>query len=165
MKERCVIINGCSKRFAMTGWRIGWALGPADLIRVMTQMSENIASCATLPSQYAAIEALSERTDKSYVRREFEQRRNYILEELKTIPEISCAGIPATFYGFLDISATGMTDEDFVFKLLEKKQVALIPGSAYGGDSYRKFVRIAFTVSIPVLQEAFRRIREFLKDR
>ena len=164
MRERTAVINGCSKWFAMTGWRIGWTLAPAELIRVMTQMTENIVACAPLASQYAAIEALSDRTDESYIRQEFERRRDCVMEELKTIPKIFCAGIPATFYGFLDISATGMTGEEFVMKLLKEKQVALVHGSAYGGESYRNFVRIAFTVSVPVLQEAFKRIREFLSE-
>lgn len=164
MKERTVIINGCSKRYAMTGWRIGWTLGPAELIRAMTQMTENIVACAPLPSQYAAIEALSDRTDESYICREFELRRNCVMDELESIPQISCVGIPATFYGFLDVSATGMTGEEFVMKLLKSKQVALVHGSAYGGKAYQNFVRIAFTVAVPVLKEAFMRIREFLTE-
>ena len=165
MRERTAIVNGFSKRYAMTGYRVGWALGPEPLIRVMTQMTENIVACAPLPSQYAAIEALSERTDESYIRIEFEKRRNCVLEELRTIPQIRCPGIDATFYGFLDVSATGMTGEEFVMELLRSKQVALIHGSAYGGEAYRNFVRIAFTVDCGKLRAAFARIREFLRER
>ena len=165
MRERTAVVNGFSKRYAMTGWRVGWTLGPAPLIRAMTQMTENIVACAPLPSQYAAIEALSGRTDESYILNEFEKRRNCVLEELKTIPEITCPGIPATFYGFLNVSGTGMSGEVFAMALLKSKQVALIHGSAYGGNAYKDFVRIAFTMDCDLLRLAFSRIRDFLKER
>lgn len=165
MRGRTAVVNGFSKRYAMTGWRVGWTLAPAPLVRVMTLMTENIVACAPLPSQYAAIEALSDRTDESYIRREFEKRRNCVLEELRSIPEIRCHGIPATFYGFLDVSASGMTGEEFAMELLKTKQVALIHGSAYGGAAYRDFVRIAFTMDCTELRKAFARIREFLRER
>ncbi|MBO7147613.1 MAG: pyridoxal phosphate-dependent aminotransferase [Lentisphaeria bacterium] len=165
MRERTAVVNGFSKRYAMTGWRVGWTLGPAPLISAMTQMTENIVACAPLPSQYAAIEALSDRTDESYILKEFEKRRNCVLEELKTIPEITCVGIPATFYGLLNISKTGMTGEEFAMALLKSKQVALIHGSAYGGKAYNDFVRIAFTMDCSLLRQAFSRIRDFLKER
>ena len=165
MRERTAVVNGFSKRYAMTGWRVGWTLAPAQLVRVMTQMTENIVACAPLPSQYAAIEALSDRTDESYIRREFEKRRNCLLEELKTIPEIVSKGIPATFYALLDVSRTGMTGEEFAMSLLKSKQVAVIHGSAYGGPAYRNFIRIGFTMDCAELRQAFARIREFLAER
>ena len=165
MRERTAVVNGFSKRYAMTGWRVGWTLAPAPLVLAMTRMTENIVACAPLPSQYAAIEALSDRTDESYIRREFEKRRNCVLEELKTIPEITSTGIPATFYAFLDISRTGMSGEEFAMSLLKSKQVALIHGSAYGGPAYRNFIRIAFTMDCAELRKAFARIREFLAER
>ena len=164
MRERTVVINGFSKRYAMTGYRAGWALAPAELIKVMTQMTENIVACTPLPSQYAAIEALSERTDEAYIRREFEKRRNCVLEEIAKTEGISCAGIPATFYGFLNVSATGMSGIEFAMSLLKSKQVALVHGSAYGGEAYKDFVRIAFTMNCDKLREAFRRIREFMEE-
>ena len=165
MRERTVVINGFSKRYAMTGYRIGWALAPADLIRVMTQMTENIVACAPLTSQYAAIEALSAQTDEAYIRREFEKRRNCVMEEIAGTEGISCAGIPATFYGFINVSASGLSGEEFAMALLRSKQVALVYGSAYGGAYYKDFVRIAFTMNCDKLREAFRRIREFLAER
>ena len=87
------------------------------------------------------------------------------MEELKTIPEITSTGIPATFYAFLDISRTGMSGEEFAMALLKSKQVALIHGSAYGGPAYRNFIRIAFTMDCAELRKAFARIREFLAER
>jgi aminotransferase len=165
MRERTAVINGFSKRYAMTGWRVGWTLAPGSLIRIMTQMTENIVACAPLPSQYAAIEALSERTDESYILREFEKRRNCVLEELKTIPQITTTGIPATFYAFLDVSRTGMSGEEFAMTLLKEKQIALVHGSAYGGECYKNFVRIAFTMNCSELRKAFSAIREFLAEK
>ena len=165
MRGRTVVVNGFSKRYAMTGWRVGWALGPSELIGAMTKMTENIVACAPLPSQYAALEALSVRTDESYILREFQARRDCVLEELRSIPELRCVGIPATFYAFLDVSSTGMSGEEFALELLKSRQVALIHGSAYGGPAYRDFVRIAFTLGIPELRKAFARIREFLAER
>lgn len=165
MRERTVVVNGFSKRYAMTGWRVGWTLAPSPLIRVMTQMTENIVACAPLPSQYAALEALSDRTDESYILHEFEKRRDCVLEELQTIPQITSVGIPATFYAFLDVSATGMSGEEFAMGLLKAKQVAVIHGNAYGGDAYRHYIRIAFTLPCDELRKAFARIREFLAER
>lgn len=164
MRQRTVVVNGFSKRYAMTGYRVGWAVAPANLIKVMTQMTENIVACTPLPSQYAAIEALNDRTDEAYIRREFEKRRNCVMDEIAKIPEISSVGIPATFYGFLNVSKSGMTGEEFAMSLLKSKQVALVHGSAYGGEAYKDFVRIAFTMDCQILQEAFRRIREFLEE-
>ena len=164
MRQRTVVVNGFSKRYAMTGYRVGWAVAPANLIKVMTHMTENIVACTPLPSQYAAIEALNDRTDEAYIRREFEKRRNCVMDEIAKIPEISSVGIPATFYGFLNVSKSGMTGEEFAMSLLKSKQVALVHGSAYGGEAYKDFVRIAFTMDCQILQEAFRRIREFLEE-
>ncbi len=164
MRERTIVINGFSKRFAMTGYRIGWALAPKEIISVMTQMTENIVACAPLPSQYAAIKALSEAGNEKYILDEFEKRRNCVLEELSTIKEISCAGIPGTFYAFLNVSGSGMTGKEFALSLLKQKQVALVYGSAYGGEAYKNYVRIAFTMECGKLREAFKRIREFLSE-
>ena len=165
MRERTVVVNGFSKRYAMTGWRVGWTLASSPLIRVMTQMTENVVACAPLPSQYAALEALSDRTDESYIRCEFEKRRDCVLEELQRIPKITSVGIPATFYAFLNVSATGMSGEEFAMGLLKSKQVAVIHGNAYGGDAYRDYIRIAFTLPCDELRKAFARIREFLAER
>ena len=165
MRERTVVINGFSKRFAMTGYRVGWALAPREVVSAMTQMTENIVACAPLPSQYAAIEALSWKGTEDYIREEFEKRRNCVLSELAGIEEISCAGIPGTFYAFLNVAKSGMSGKEFALSLLKEKQVALIYGSAYGGEAYKDYVRIAFTMECKKLREAFRRIREFLAEK
>ena len=106
MKERTVVINGMSKRFAMTGWRLGWAVGPEKLIAQMTKMQENIVACAPLPAQHAGIEALNKRTDTNYIREEFQRRRDLIYDGINAIDGLACRPVPATFYAFVDIGRT-----------------------------------------------------------
>ncbi len=164
MKERTVVINGMSKRFAMTGWRLGWAIGPAELIGQMTKMQENIVACAPLPAQHGGIEALSSRTDMNYIRDEFQKRRDVIFNGINAIKGLKCHPVPATFYAMIDISSTGLKAEEFAYRLLDAQKVAVIHGSAYGGENYDKFVRIAFTMKEERLLEALRRIRAFMES-
>lgn len=164
MAERTVIINGMSKRFAMTGWRLGWAIAPADLIAQMTKMQENIVACAPLPAQYAGIEALRDDSGSSAIRDEFRTRRDVIYNGINQIPKLKCLPIPATFYAIVDVSQTGLTGKEFAFKLLETEKVAVVHGSAYGGNNYDNFIRIAFTMKEERLKEALRRIRKFVEE-
>lgn len=164
MKERTIVINGMSKRFAMTGYRLGWAIAPAHLIAQMTKMQENIVACAPLPAQYAGIEALSPATDPSYIREEFQKRRDVLYKGINSIPGLKCKPIPATFYAMVDISGSGMEAEKFVYALLEKEKVATVHGPAYGGDLYKDFIRIAFTMKEEKLEEAIRRIGRFMES-
>lgn len=164
MAERTVIINGMSKRFAMTGWRLGWAIAPADLIAQMTKMQENIVACAPLPAQYAGIEALRDDSGSSAIRDEFRTRRDVIYNGINQIPKLKCLPIPATFYAIVDVSQTGLTGKEFAFKLLETEKVAVVHGSAYGGSNYDNFIRIAFTMKEERLKEALRRIRKFVEE-
>ena len=164
MAERTIIINGMSKRFAMTGWRLGWAIAPAELISQMTKMQENIVACAPLPAQYAGIEALRDDSGSTAIRDEFRTRRDVIFEGINRIPKLKCMPVPATFYALVDVSATGLTGKEFAFKLLETEKVAVVHGSAYGGDHYSKFIRIAFTMKEERLREALRRIEKFVLE-
>ena len=164
MAERTIIINGMSKRFAMTGWRLGWAIAPAELISQMTKMQENIVACAPLPAQYAGIEALRDDSGSTAIRDEFRARRDVIFEGINSIPKLKCMPVPATFYALVDVSATGLTGKEFAFKLLETEKVAVVHGSAYGGDHYSKFIRIAFTMKEERLREALRRIEKFVLE-
>lgn len=160
MKDRTVLIDSLSKKYAMTGWRLGWAIAPAEIVAAMTKMQENVAACAPLPSQYAAIEALSESTDISYIRDVFQKRRDLLFEEINKCRNLSALKPAATFYIFVNISATGLKSLDFAIRLLESEHVAVVPGIAYG-KQYDDFVRIAFTHDLPVLAEACSRIRRF----
>lgn len=164
MAERTVIINGMSKRFAMTGWRLGWAIAPRELIAEMTKMQENIVACAPLPAQYAGIEALRDDSGSTAIRDEFRKRRDVIYNGINQIKGLKCMPVPATFYALVDVSSTGLTGKEFAFKLLETEKVAVVHGSAYGGEHYDKFIRIAFTMKEERLREALRRIEKFMSE-
>lgn len=161
---RTVLIDSMSKEFCMTGWRIGFAYAPAELIKNMVKLQENVAACASLPSQYAMEEAYNNPTaDKSEALEIFQQRRDFLYEKLSRIPGLHCVKPEATFYLFLNISATGMTSYDFACQLLQCEQVAVVPGESYG-QQYTGYVRIAFTKDIPVLLKAVERIHKFIME-
>lgn len=161
MRERTILVDSLSKKFAMTGWRLGWAIGPKEVVAAMTKMQENVAACAPLPSQYAAIEALSDNTDIAYIRETFEARRDLIYAEVNKCEKLSALKPGATFYIFVNIEKTGLKSIDFAIRLLEFEHVAVVPGVAYG-KAYDNFIRIAFTHDLPILQEASVRIRRFV---
>ena len=163
MKERTVLVDSMSKRFAMTGYRCGFAIGPADVIAAMTKMQENTASCTPLPSQYASIEAYSHCSADQWIRDEFKRRRDYIWKAINEIPMISCSEPEATFYLFVDISETGMDSTSFAFTLLEAEQVAVVPGVTYG-TPYSDHIRISYTMPIDKLQTAVNRISHFTRS-
>ena len=165
MKERTVIINSLSKEFSMTGWRLGYVAAPSELISAMTMFQENIAACAPLPSQYAAIEALSN-SSKSYseaLLQEFTLRRSILLEEVAKIKSITVRPPQGTFYAMLNIKSTGMDSESFAYSLLEKKQVAVVPGITYG-ECCEGFIRIAFTLKSDKIREGIQRIKQFIEE-
>lgn len=161
MKERTVLIDSISKRFSMTGYRIGYAIGPAELIANMTKMQENVCACAPLPSQYAAIEAYSSCTELNDVRDVFEKRRDFLVSSLNEIEGLHCLKPAGTFYLFVNISESGMNCVDFAYALLEKQHVAIVPAVAYG-EAYSDYIRIAFTLEIDKLKEAAKRIADFM---
>ena len=162
MRERTVLINSLSKEFCMTGYRIGYVLAPAELIAAMTKLQENVAACAPLPSQYAAIEALSGKEDYSKNMVDiFTERRNVLYEGLKDVPKLRCHAPEATFYMMVDISQTGMTSLEFAHALLKNAHVAVVPGIAYG-KSCDKYVRIAFTLETDRIREGVKRITNYM---
>lgn len=164
MRERTVLINSLSKEFCMTGWRIGYVLAPEELIATMTKLQENVVACAPLPSQYAAIEALSGKENYSEnMVKIFTSRRNTLVQGIQTLPLLRCTAPQATFYLMVDISATGYTSYDFAVALLKAQQVAVVPGVAYG-KSCDKYIRIAFTLEEDKIKEGVRRIGEFIKS-
>ncbi len=163
MLERTIVIDSCSKRFAMTGWRVGFAVGHKDIISRLIKMQENVAACAPLPSQYAAIKAYSGDVDYKYIQKEYERRRNIVYDALTKIRNINPIKPEATFYCFVDISRTGLKCEDFAYRLLKQKHVAVVPGKAYG-EEYDDYVRIAFTLKEELLNEAMKRIKDFCEE-
>lgn len=165
MRERTILINSLSKEFCMTGWRIGYVLGPEEIIATMTKLQENVCACAPLPSQYAAIEALSGKGDySSHMVETFRHRRDLLVKGISGIKGLSCNAPEATFYLMVNISQTGMNSEQFAIDLLQKAHVALVPGITYG-KSCDKYVRIAFTIDEKHIDEGIRRIKKYMELR
>lgn len=164
MRERTIIVNSLSKEFCMTGYRIGYVLGPSEVITSMTKLQENVAACAPLPSQYAAIEALSGKEDYSRdMVRVFTERKECLVKGIQQIKGLTCRVPEATFYMMIDISSTGMTSVDFAMALLKAVHVAVVPGITYG-QCCDHYIRIAFTRELDYINEGVRRIGEFMKS-
>lgn len=162
MKERTVVVNGFSKAFAMTGWRLGYALGPAPIIKQMTKVHQYCIMSAPTTSQFAAIEALrSCDYDVAEMVREYNYRRRYIVDGFRKMG-LSCFEPLGAFYVFPCISSLGMTSEEFCNTLLEEEHVAVVPGNAFG-ESGEGFVRVSYAYSIENLQAALERIARFVE--
>lgn len=161
MFERTLLVDSLSKRFAMTGYRVGYAIGNEELISNMIKMQENIAACAPLPSQYAGIAAFESCAEDKSIVEEFQARRDYLYEAINSIDGLSCIKPAATFYLYVNIENIGLDSQTFAYKLLENQQVAVVPGVTYG-DNYDSYFRIAYTMKIDVLKQAIERIRKFV---
>jgi len=163
MKERTILINGFSKAFAMTGWRLGYATGPAAIIRQMTKIHQFAIMCAPTTSQYAAVEALKNGDDDiAEMRDQYDMRRRLIVDGLNRLG-LTCFEPEGAFYVFPSIQSTGMTSDEFCERLIYDKHVAVVPGSAFGACG-EGFVRISYAYSIKHLAEALNRIGAFLKE-
>ena len=164
MRERTILTNSLSKEFCMTGWRIGYVLANKEIVANMTKLQENICACAPLPSQYAAIEALSSKEDYSAnMKSIFSERRDALVSGINSIKGLSCTPPDATFYLMVDISKTGLKSFDFACKLLESVHVAVVPGVTYG-QSCDNYVRIAFTKNVDVIRQGVERIATFMSQ-
>jgi len=164
MRERTILINSLSKEFCMTGYRIGYVLAPEELIAAMTKLQENVCACAPLPSQYAAIKALSGEEDYSKnMVKIFTERRNVLYDGLSKIEKFSVKAPEATFYMMVDISKTGMDSIDFCYALLRGAHVAAVPGVTYG-QCCNHYIRIAFTLDIEKIKEGVCRIQQFMES-
>lgn len=162
MRERTVVVNGFSKTFAMTGWRLGYALGPAPIIKAMTKMHQYGIMSSPTTSQFAAIEALrSCDKDVLAMRQEYNYRRRFITDGFRNMG-LSCFEPLGAFYVFPCIKSLGMTSEEFANKLLQEEKVAVVPGTAFG-DSGEGFVRCSYAYSIDNIEEALKRIERFVK--
>ncbi len=161
MAERTILINGFSKSFAMTGWRLGYACGPANILEQMTKIHQYTIMCAPTTSQYAAIEALRHGdSDVGEMCEAYNQRRRYLMHVLKQM-DIPCFEPFGAFYLFPCIKEFGMSSEEFSLRLLEEEKVAVVPGTAFG-DSGEGFLRISYAYSIESLKEAMGRIERFV---
>ena len=161
MKERTILINGFSKGFAMTGWRLGYACGPKEIIEQMVKIHQFAIMCAPTNSQYAAVEALRSCDDEVQEMREaYNQRRRFLMNEFKRL-HIQCFEPFGAFYVFPCIKEFGMTSEEFAMRFLEEEKVAVVPGTAFG-DCGEGFLRISYAYSIEELKTAFERLERFV---
>ena len=164
MKERTIVINGFSKSYAMTGWRLGYAAGPADIIAQMIKIHQFAIMCAPTTSQYAAVEALRNGDDDvAMMRMEYDRRRRYVVNALREMG-LACFEPKGAFYVFPDIRNTGMTSDEFANSLLAEEKVAVVPGTAFG-DCGEGFLRISYAYSIENLKIALGRMEHFVKRR
>lgn len=160
---RTLVVDSMSKEYSMTGWRIGFAFGPEEIIANMVKMQENVAACANVASQYALVEAYEGKASNTYIVDEFRKRRDYLYKALSEMKWLCVRKPKATFYMFVDISQTGYRSEEFAYKLLEDVHVAVVPGVVYG-KAYDDYIRVAFTRKIEVLEKAVERLYTFFEE-
>lgn len=163
MRERTIVINGFSKAYAMTGWRLGYACGPANIIAQMTKIHQFAIMCAPTTSQYAAVDALKNGDeDVKMMRESYNQRRRFLMNAFKEMG-LPCFEPFGAFYVFPDIREFNMTSEEFAYALLDAENLAVVPGSAFG-DSGEGFLRISYAYSLAKLKVAMERIGRFIEQ-
>ena len=163
MWERTVTVNGFSKAFSMTGWRLGFACGPKEIMDQITKIHQFAIMCAPTTSQYAAIEALRGCDDDvEYMVKEYDMRRRMMVSGFNKIG-LECREPKGAFYAFPSIKSTGMTSDEFCERLLYSKNVAVVPGTAFGASG-EGFIRASYCYSVEHIKEAVSRIGEFLKE-
>jgi aminotransferase len=161
MRERTVIINGFSKSFAMTGWRLGWAMGPEPVLTQMTKLHQFGIMSAPTTAQYGAMEAMRHGDpDIARMRDEYDLRRRYIVHRLRTMG-LDCFEPEGAFYVFPCIRSTGMTSEEFCTRMIQEEHVAVVPGSAFGASG-EGFIRISYSYSLKHITEALDRMERFI---
>jgi len=164
MAERTIVINSFSKTYAMTGWRVGYAMGPAAIIKNMVKLQENVAACVNSAAQFAALAALEGTQEPLYeMQRAYRRRREIIVEGFAKIKGLSCFAPQGAFYALLNISATGMKAKDFAMDLLEKQRVIVVPGHAFGEKS-DAYVRLSFATSEENIREGIARIAKYMEQ-
>lgn len=162
MKERTILINGFSKAYAMTGWRLGYACGPREIIEQMTKIHQFAIMCAPTTSQYAAVEAMRNGdADVATMREAYDQRRRYLVNAFKEMG-LECFEPYGAFYIFPCIKEFGMTSEEFAERFLKEEKVAVVPGTAFG-DSGEGFLRISYAYSLQNLKAALARLERFVE--
>lgn len=163
MRERTILVNGFSKAYAMTGWRLGYACGPKEIIAQMRKIHQYGIMCAPTMAQYAAIEGLRNGDDDiEYMREKYDMRRKYIVNGFRELgfPTFEPEG---AFYCFPCIKRTGLSSEEFCEKLLYSKKVAVVPGTAFGASG-EGYIRVSYSYSLDHIKEALSRIRAFLDE-
>ncbi len=162
MQERTILINGFSKSYAMTGWRLGYACGPKEIIKQMTKIHQFAIMCAPTTSQYAAVEALKKGDEEvEKMRQSYNQRRRFLINAFKEM-QLDCFEPYGAFYVFPCIKEFNMTSEEFATKLLMEEKVAVVPGTAFG-DCGEGYLRISYAYSLDNLKMAIERIKHFVE--
>ncbi|CCH95823.1 pyridoxal phosphate-dependent aminotransferase [Microcystis aeruginosa] len=158
--QRSIISNGFAKAFSMTGWRVGYIAGPVEIVKAMTKIQSHSTSNVCTFAQYGAIAALESSQDCiEEMVKAFSQRRQYILERVRSLPGLNCPTPNGAFYVFIDISQTGLKSRDFCQKLLETQKVAAIPGIAFGADDC---IRLSYATDLKTIEKGFDRIDKFI---
>lgn len=165
IKERTIIVNSFSKTYAMTGWRVGYAVGPSAIITNMVKLQENVAACVNSAAQFGALAALEDpQTSVDAMVASYTKRRDMIVKEFASIPGLHCFAPQGAFYAFVDISESGLKASDFAVDLLEKERVIVVPGHAFGADSDR-YIRLSFATSEEAILKGTARIRHYMAER
>ena len=163
MKERCIYINGFSKAYAMTGWRLGYVCAPKEIVQIMVKLHQFAIMCAPTTSQYGAIVALRDCDEEiEEMREEYDMRRKLLVTSLNKMG-LTCFEPEGAFYVFPSIKSTSLSSEEFCTQLLYSQKVAVVPGNAFG-ESGEGYVRISYSYSLTHLNEALKRIENFLKE-
>ncbi|MBR2640542.1 MAG: aminotransferase class I/II-fold pyridoxal phosphate-dependent enzyme [Oscillospiraceae bacterium] len=163
MKERTIIVNGFSKAYAMTGWRLGYVAGPSPIIQQMLKIHQYAIMSSPTTSQYAAIVAMRDCDNEvEEMKRQYDMRRRFLVKAFNDMG-LDCFTPEGAFYVFPCIKSTGLTSEEFCEKLLHSKKVAVVPGGAFG-SSGEGFVRVSYSYSLDHIMEATKRIKEFLEE-
>ncbi|MFM7353418.1 MAG: pyridoxal phosphate-dependent aminotransferase [Microcystis aeruginosa] len=158
--QRSIISNGFAKAFSMTGWRVGYVAGPVEIVKAMTKIQGHSTSNVCTFAQYGAIAALESPQDCiEEMVKAFSERRQYILERVRSLPGLNCPTPNGAFYVFIDISQTGLKSRDFCQKLLETEKVAAIPGIAFGADDC---IRLSYATDLKTIEKGFDRLDQFI---
>ena len=161
MRDRTIIINGFSKSFAMTGWRMGFATGPELIMQQILKIHQFAIMCAPTTSQYAAVEAMRNGdADVATMREAYDQRRRFLINAFEEM-HLDCFEPQGAFYMFPSIKRFGMTSDEFATRLLREEKVAVVPGTAFG-DCGEGFLRVSYAYSLKSLKEALSRIKRFV---
>jgi aminotransferase len=162
MKERTILLGGWSKTYAMTGWRVGWACAPAEILEAMMKVHQYVMMCAPTPSQYAAIEALrSGEDDAQAMLAKYDRRRHLIVDGFNRLG-LTCFEPKGAFYTFPSVRSTGLSDEDFTERLLREEKVVVVPGSAFGSCG-AGHVRACYAAKYEQIEQALERIGRFVQ--
>jgi aminotransferase len=163
MTDHTIVVNSFSKTYAMTGWRVGYAIGPSDVISQMAKLQESVSSCVNAAAQQACLAALKGPQDcvKEMVKG-YRERRDLLLSGLAELSGIDCLMPEGSFYAFPNITKFGLSSKEFALMLLEKAQVVVVPGTAFGegGEGY---LRVSFCGSIESIKEALSRLQNLLR--